>query len=235
MALAEDERRRLTSARLTFNAPLGEPRAAELVGWLASVEPATALDLGCGTGELLLRTVAATAAAGTGVDVDAAALELARARAAEQGLAGRVTFEQGDAAAWEGTAMAVLAVGSSHAWGGGAAEALTGLRAHVEDGGRLLYGDGVWEREPTAELRGIFGGLPDLAGLGQQAAAAGFRVLRHTTSTLEEWDAFEAGWREGLELSDDPDARELAAERRAEYLGGYRGSLGFAWLLLAPG
>ena len=61
-----------------FNAPLGEPRAAELVGWLASVEPATVLDLGCGTGELLLRTVAATAAAGTGVDVDAAALELGR-------------------------------------------------------------------------------------------------------------------------------------------------------------
>ena len=235
MALEEEERRRLTSARLTFNAPLGEPRAEELVGWLADAGPATVLDLGCGTGELLLRVVAATGASGTGVDLDAAALELGRARAAERGLTDRLSLVEGDAAAWSGAADAVIAIGAAHAWGGGAAEALAGLRTHVTDGGRLLYGDGVWELEPTSELRGIFGGLPDLAGLVQQAAAAGFRVLRHTTSTLAEWDAFEAGWREGLELSDDPDARELAAERRAEYVGGYRGTLGFAWLLLAPG
>ena len=53
--------------------------------------------------------------------------------------------------------------------------------------------------------------------------------------TGDEWDDFESRWRQGLELSDDDDARTHAAERRSEYLEGYRGVLGFAWLVLAPG
>jgi cyclopropane fatty-acyl-phospholipid synthase-like methyltransferase len=236
MALADEERRRLTSARLTFNAPLGKARAEELVVWLARGRPATVLDLGCGTGELLLRTVAVTGAAGTGVDLDAAALATARDRAAGRDLGRLVTFVEGDASAWSGTAEAVIAIGAAHAWGGGAAEALAGLRAHVADGGRLLYGDGVWEREPTAELRSIFGSLPDLAGLVQQAAAAGFRVLRHTTSTVEEWEEFEAAYLadEEVWLAANPGHAEAAetAERveshRRAFLEGYRGVMGQA-------
>jgi hypothetical protein len=33
----------------------------------------------------------------------------------------------------------------------------------------------------------------------------------------------------------DPGAVAFARERRREYEDGYRGSIGFAWLLLAPG
>jgi len=49
-----------------------------------------------------------------------------------------------------------------------------------------------------------------------------------------EWDAFEVGWRSGLERSSDPEAVAFAAERRREYEEGYRDAIGFAWLVLAP-
>ena len=54
-------------------------------------------------------------------------------------------------------------------------------------------------------------------------------------STLAEWDAFEAGWRAGLEASGDAEAVAFAAQRRREYEDGYRGAIGFSWLVLAPG
>jgi hypothetical protein len=65
--------------RLTFHGPLSETRAARLVDRLTRTHPATVLDLGCGWGELLLRTLEAVpGAAGTGIDLGAA--DLARGR-----------------------------------------------------------------------------------------------------------------------------------------------------------
>ena len=76
--------------------------------------------------------------------------------------------------------------------------------------------------------------LPRLEELHAAAAAAGFRIERDEVSDLAEWDAFEAGWRSGLEVSTDAEAVAFAAERRREYEEGYREAIGFAWLVLAP-
>ena len=74
---------------------------------------------------------------------------------------------------------AVIAIGAAHAWGGGAAEALAGLRTHVTDGGRLLLRRRrVGARADVRAARH----LRLAAGPGgprPQAAAAGFAVLRH--------------------------------------------------------
>jgi hypothetical protein len=63
--------------------------------------------------------------------------------------------------------------------------------------------------------------------------STGFVVVEAERSSLDEWDVFEARWRSGLERSEDPDARLLAVDREREYRDAYRGTLGFAWLLLA--
>ena len=60
------------------------------------------------------------------------------------------------------------------------------------------------------------------------------RIERDEVSTLAEWDAFEAGWRAGLEAATDPEAVAFAERRRREYEDGYRGAIGFSWLVLAP-
>jgi cyclopropane fatty-acyl-phospholipid synthase-like methyltransferase len=227
----------LAHERLTFNAPLGPDRASDLVKRVPLRDHDSALDLGCGWGELLLRLVdASPEGSGEGVDSDRAAIRRAEIAAADRGLAGRVRFQVADATTWRPTNQpsVVIAVGASHAWGG-PLPALHAIRRTVRPDGRVLFGDGFWRSGPTEELHRVFGDLPDLPGLADVAAEAGFLLLQVTESTADEWDSFESDWRAGLELSGSAEARELAQARREEYLRGYRGVLGFGWLVLAPG
>lgn len=55
------------------------------------------LDVGCGLGKPACRLARATGASVTGISIDSAQVDEANARAAEEGLAGRVRFEQADA------------------------------------------------------------------------------------------------------------------------------------------
>ncbi|MFE6971013.1 methyltransferase domain-containing protein [Isoptericola sp. NPDC057653] len=222
------------AANLTFNSPLGAARVADLLERLAPPAPdARVLDLGCGSGELLLRLCARHGLAGDGVDKHPGDLERARRGAAERGLGDRVAFHEADASAWDGTAPVVLNVGAGYIWGD-APDAFAALHRHTAPGGLLLFGDGVYEAEPDADVRRDFGDLPDLAGLARAATDAGLRVLHAATSTQAEWDDFESDWRAGIERVGTPGARAFADRRRDEYLGGYRGVVGFAWLVLTP-
>ncbi|MFI6227786.1 SAM-dependent methyltransferase [Micromonospora echinospora] len=233
-------------AHMRWNAPLSEEHATLLLDRLAIPAGARVLDLGCGWGELLLRAVATGGASGTpcttglGVDTNDADLARGRALAAERSLDTRVTFVDGKASAWTEPADRVLCVGASHALGGSAAalDALTGL---VSPGGRLLFGDGFWERPPTPEATEIFGGQTmTLADLVEQVRASGWRVLHLSTADQREWDDFEATWRAGrqewlLAHPDDPrtaDVRDELDTQLRQYVGVYRGVLGFAYLVL---
>lgn len=228
--------------RMRWNTPLSEDHATLL---LDRLEPAgTVADLGCGWGELLLRAVERTEdAVGIGVDSDAAALNRGRAETRRRGLAERVTFAEADAAAWDGTADRALCVGAAHAFGGTRA-ALAALATVVPRGGRLLYGDGCWSGPPTAAALEIFGEeiLP-LADLVAAARTSGWRILHLSTADQREWDDFEstsrAGWQEWLPANEsDPRAAEIRDwldTREDEYIRGYRGVLGFAYLILTAG
>lgn len=229
-----EDLRRIAHAGLTFNAPLSDERAGELVRALPISPGHHVLDLGCGWGELLLRMLGThPATTGTGVDSDRGALDRGRRLAAQRGLHDRVDFVEAEASTFHGTGDVVLCVGSSHAFGGAEA-ALHAVRGRVAPGGRVLHGDGFWEHEPGAVARRMIGDQPGFDELLALARSAGFRVEEAGRSTLAEWDAFEAGWRSRLEASSDPEALALAAERKHEYEDGYRGALGFAWLVLAP-
>jgi cyclopropane fatty-acyl-phospholipid synthase-like methyltransferase len=241
---------------MRWNTPLSEDHAAVLLQRLDIRPGANVLDLGCGWGELLLRAVAGGDVAGrggasndlakrgvttgVGVDTDEAALARGRRLASERSLDARVTFVEGDASEWKEPADRVLCVGSSHAFGGSVG-ALAALAEVVRPGGRLLLGDGCWEGAPTAEATEIFGDevLP-LADLVEQARLAGWRVLHFSTASQREWDDFEsssrAGWHEWLSAHQadprSPDVREHLDTRLREYVGCYRGLLGFGYFLL---
>ncbi|HTZ45506.1 MAG TPA: class I SAM-dependent methyltransferase [Jatrophihabitans sp.] len=233
--------------------PLSADRAARLARFLAAGQPATVADLGCGWARLLIQTVAAApGAAGLGIDLDDEAIEHGRWLAAEHGVAERVELRCGEVAA-QLTADAVICIGASQIW---CAEdevdqpvnytrALTHLRAMVERGARVVYGEGIWTAPPTPAATAPLASRPDefvgLAELVELAVQAGFMPHAAHEATLDEWDEFESGYGYGYTRwlvehdIDHPDAEEVrdrARRQRSGYLGGYRGVLGMAYLEL---
>jgi SAM-dependent methyltransferase len=241
--MAEDKEflGQLLRAELTWNTPLSDSHAGSLLGRFELGAAHRILDLGCGRGELLLQALArAPAAKGVGVDVDRWELDQARAAAKERGLAERVTFVAHDATKYEGSADRVMCIGASHAWGGTSA-ALTKLRQRTAQKGLLLFGDGFWTKPPSKRSAERFGALStSLEDLEGQAKTAGWRVVHADTADQAEWDGFEEASYRGLERfarrapehAFSKSAQEFAARRRKEYYEGYRGVLGFAYLIL---
>jgi cyclopropane fatty-acyl-phospholipid synthase-like methyltransferase len=240
--------------RLTFHGPLSETRADQLVARLAGNAPTTVLDIGCGWGELMLRILAATPdATGTGVDIDTEDLARGRRSAQDRGLADRVRFlEESATGTTHGPADLVLCVGASQALSKAEPpdlfpEALKELRRLVSDGGRVLLGEGFWQRTPTpAELSGMWPGAAttdhhDLATVVDLATYAGFRPEWTETASLDEWEEFESAYLADTEvwLAEHPghplaaETRERVDRHRARWLT-YRGVLGLAYLTLVP-
>ena len=242
-------------SQVPFHGPLSEARATSLTERLTRNHPRTVLDIGCGWGELMLRILAAAPdATGVGIDLDDDDLTRARLAAQARGLADRVTFaRESGIGTTRGPADLVLCVGASQAVSdvqppGHIAAALTALRRLVTPGGRVLFGDGFWQRPPTeAELAAMWPGitaeeLPDLAQIADLAVAAGFRPTWIETATEAEWEEFESAYQADEEewLAAHPDHPEAAEHRqrldehRSYWLRGYRGLLGLAYLTLAP-
>lgn len=216
---------------LRFNAPLSEARADDLVARIRTARPSTVLDLGCGRGELLLKTVAATPAAhGTGVDIDDLELARARRRADELNIAERCAFVNADAADWHTAAEALIVSGASQAFGG-AAPMLGAVRELLTTGGLAVVGEAVWATAPANSALEILGDLPTVDAVLSAAASAGLNVELSELASQAEWDDFESGFRSALEHSDDAELRAIAVERRREYQRGYRGIAGYVWLV----
>lgn len=230
---------------LVFHGPMSSYRADLLVRSLGPLDGQHVVDLGCGWAELLLRTVAA-GATGHGVDLDAEAIAHGRKLASERGLADRVTLEVGDAGAWSGPADVLIVNGASQVWGGDplthTVNALEAGRRFLRPGGRLLLGEGFWEREPTAAQlaampvpREQYGTVAELVDL---AMTHGYRLLWLSQANQDEWDEFESAHavaRERWLLAhpEDTAVRERADQQREWRLKGWRGVLGMVYLTLA--
>ncbi|MGY1639623.1 SAM-dependent methyltransferase [Geodermatophilus sp. SYSU D00703] len=226
-------------------APLSDESVRLLLERLDPPDGARVLDLGCGSGAWLLPLLAARPdLTGVGVDLSAPALAEARRRVDQRGLADRVELVEGDAAAYDGGPFdVVLCVGASHVFGGPAGT-LTAVRGPLRPGGRVLFGDGFWERGPSPQaLAGLGaepGELPDLGGLVVEVARAGFEPGYGHLSSPAEWDEYEWCWTGALTawaLDEAPDgdrdaALELARTHRRQWLAGYRGELGFLTVVL---
>jgi SAM-dependent methyltransferase len=229
---------------LEFNAPLSGTRADSIAHALARARPRSALDVGCGWAELLLRVLSASdGTKGVGIDTDGAVLDRARRNARARGLDNRVRFVEAVAPTEADPVDLVICVGSDHVYGN-QGQALQVLHRLTAPGGRVLFGTAFWETPPTSDQARAVDfepeALSDLDGLVELATNAGFRPLWTQTANRDEWESFESGfladWEEWLHrYGHVPSAAEIrrkADTHRKGWLAGYRDVLGFAYLTL---
>lgn len=183
-------------------APL--PRSASAPNDAPQSSVAPVLDIGCGSGALVLHAAEARGCVALGIDPLKPAIEQARADAARRGLADRAefrcqTFE--DAEVPEHHFGMVACLGASHAFNGwrGAMEVLPNL---LVPGGLLLLGEGYWQRTPDEEYLDFLGCEEDvyLSHEHNQELARehGLEVLRAHEANDAEWVAFEDGYASNL-------------------------------------
>ncbi len=224
--------------------PISGERIDRLVARTPLARGDHVLELGCGKGDLLARLLSRwPEATAEGFDRNPWFLAAARAAAERAGVARRVSLIETDApgerVADRSVAMGI-AIGASGILGHHAAT-VTGLARAVRPGGVVLFGDGVWLREPLSSGLASFGmtrdELPDgpdgFAGLGVEA---GLEVLDVEIVDAVEWDTYEDSYVGAIERwaaanPFDPEAEAFLARAqlfRSSYAEWRRDALGFA-------
>ncbi|OKK00866.1 SAM-dependent methyltransferase [Amycolatopsis sp. CB00013] len=233
---------RIAHADHPIKSPLDDASVGRLLNRSLSRGDARVLDLGCGTGEWLLRALATRPhLLAEGVDISGGALEDARRAANDRGVADRLVLHHREA---DGFVSAqpfdlVLSVGSSHAFGG-LLPTLAAARRHLAPGGRVLIGEGFWSRTPSPEAVEMLGDFADLATTVDRVVADGWTPIHGHVSTRHELDEYEwacwgslASW--ALDHPEGPNGKEalsMATIRRTEWLRVYRETWGFLSLVL---
>ena len=206
--------------------PISDARLDALVERLSVGPGDHALEIGSGKGELLVRLLARwPAATAEGFDRNPWFLADARAAATAAGVASRVSFVETDvpgALIADRAAALTIGIGASGILGDGAAT-VAGLAAATRPGGTVVFGDGLWIREPLLSGLAAFGmsidELPDgPEGLAALGVEAGLEPLDVEVVDEDEWDAYEGAYSEAIGTwleahPDDPDAPAFAARR----------------------
>lgn len=227
----------ITHRGLPFASPLSEADVEEAIGLLAVPDGATALDVGCGNGEVLARIKRRHEVTTMGIEPSAARAEQARERVdiVHQAPLAKVAPME---AAWD----VVVCIASSQAFGTWR-DALAGLRRLVRPHGRALVGEGFWRRPPSPSYLAALGAgsadeLPDHDGLLDGARACRWIVEDERVASDADWARYEEalianGARHLADHGDVPELRAWvdAARARREHPDG-RDTLGFALLTL---
>ncbi|MEU6892532.1 class I SAM-dependent methyltransferase [Streptomyces sp. NPDC046557] len=233
---------RIAHADHPIKAPLDDGSVRRLLERGVPRADARVLDLGCGTAEWLLRALETHPRLhAEGVDVSEDALAQAGRAASRLGVRERLVLHHRSAADFAPAEPfdLVLSVGATHAFGG-LLPTLAAARRLLAPGGRVLIGDGFWDREPSPEAIEMLGEFTDLATTVDRVVADGWTPVDGHVSTRRELDDYEwscwgslASW--ALDRPADPDAAEAletATARRSEWLHVYRDTFGFVSLVL---
>jgi SAM-dependent methyltransferase len=200
------------------------------------------LDLGCGGGEWLLRGLSTHPQLhAEGVDISEDALAQVRKAASLLSVQERIVLHHQEAADFVSSQPfdLVLSVGATHAFGG-LLPTLAAARKHLAPGGRVLIGEGFWDRDPSQEAVEMLGDFTDLATTVDRVVADGWTPIDGHVSTRRELDDYEwacwgslASW--ALDHPADPVSSHVLATantRRSEWLRVYRDTWGFVSLVL---
>jgi SAM-dependent methyltransferase len=238
-----------------FN-PTNPRRLDELVGLLDLPASPQILDIACGKGELLLRTVERYGGR-DGAGVTGAAIDLSpyfvrdvRAALAARAPAAGMEVHEMDGADYRAEPASfdlAMCLGASWTFGGHLGT-LRFLAAAAKPGGQVLVGEPSWMREPDpAYLESARFRRDEFAthqGNVEIGVGEGLEPLLAWVSSGEDWDRYETlQWRAAARYAathpddaDVPDLLDRVARARHEYLAWGRDTLGWAlYLFRRPG
>lgn len=232
---------------MLFNSPLSDQKADQLIDSLTLSPSFRVLDVGCGSGEFLIRTVEQKQVRGTGVDLDSNQLSMARETAFHRVPPHTCEFVEADAKTltFENHSFdAAICIGSTHAFGDGDTaypNAIRELSRLVKPGGCLLLGEGYWKQPPVSEYLDLIGDpvgiYHDHATNVSFATNQGLILLTAYVSNDDEWDKFEWTHQRRIEQQHaasptDPSLTQRLEQRRA-WMRGYlhwgRATMGFGF------
>ncbi|MFF2807982.1 SAM-dependent methyltransferase [Streptomyces sp. NPDC058000] len=233
---------RIAHADHPIKSPLDDASVGQLLDRGLPRGDARVLDLGCGGAEWLLRALATRPHLhAEGVDISEDALAQARQAAGDLDVQERLILHHQAAEDFASSEPfdLVISVGATHAFGG-LLPTLAAARKHLAPGGRVLIGEGFWERAPSQEAIEMLGDFADLATTVDRVVGDGWTPVHGHVSTRSELDGNEwacwgslASW--ALDHPAGPDsshALRTAATRRPEWLRVYRDTWGFVSLIL---
>ncbi|QFZ21857.1 SAM-dependent methyltransferase [Saccharothrix syringae] len=204
--------------------PLDDAKLATLGAALRLDPGASALDLACGSGEMLCTWARDHGITGTGVDLSTAFIAGARARAVELGVTDRVRFVHGDAAGYVADEPVDVAACLGATWiGDGVPGTVDLLRRSLRPGGLLLVGHPYWRLDPPDDdtaracLMGGRDELRSLPGLLAEFDGLGCDVVEMVLADQDSWDRYAAAqWLNTRRRLDEHPDDELAEQLRAE-------------------
>ncbi len=211
--------------RMLWNSPISEERFEEMARRLDLQPGARVLDVGCGTGEMLIRLAEQYKVLGMGIDLSGASIAKARSHSAERLLDGPIQWVVGDAGRWEPqyTFDAALCMGATHAYGSGQVafrDTLHTLAGYVRPGGMLLIGEAAMKRKAPPEYRDVIQRFPPdtmtHASNVKTILSEGLAVVGSWSSTEAEWDAFEYAHQESAETAARENPNDVTAQEKVE-------------------
>ncbi|MBX3390819.1 MAG: class I SAM-dependent methyltransferase [Phycisphaeraceae bacterium] len=189
----------------------------------AAAPLASALDIACGKGELLVRLAERFAAPfrALGIDNSAFMMEEARARAAARGVGERISFRLTDAEHVVpllpgGSFDFVSCIGSSHALLD-KHRAMGQMARLVTPRGHVLLGEGYWRKKPEAEYLKALGTTEDEMDSHEAnqrlGETHGLRLVWSVAASEAEWDVYENAYSENIErfARENPEDKDVPA------------------------
>ncbi len=215
-----------------FLGPYASESIVDMIGGIKG----EVLDIGCGNGSVM----EATNAIGVGIDRNPSMIEEARLRNPD------CRFYDEDAKSILPTLNLnpdiIICLGASQAIGM-PNEALSYFCNMLRPGGYLLFGDGIWDAEPSQHYLDFLGmrkedsvSFDEFQNFGQ---AFGLAPVKSYRSTSQDWDSFEDHYyhtmikwcEENPADPDEPAFRTRMTAWRDAYLSYGRGTLGYAIVL----
>ncbi len=222
--------------------PMSEGKVDELVGLFDLPSNGRVLDVGCGKGEVLVRTGERYGVSGVGVDLSPQFVAEARAKVAARGLEARIEVREEDGGSYRGEPASfdlAMCLGASWAFGGyrGTLRSLAGF---VRAGGLVVVGEPFWKQRPPPDYVEASGIEEKLFSTHSGNVAAGteegLTPLYAMVSSADDWDRYQglqwrAAERYALEHPHDEDVPDLLGRQRQSrdlYLRWERDTLGWA-------